>query len=127
MSFPFNPQQGLIVVRVGVVGPSGSAVLRLALDTGATGTAIDTGLLVSLGYDPSLATTLVRVTTGSGVAFAPLLTVLKLSALGHDHVNFPVLCLALPPSASVDGLLGLDFLRGRILTLDFQAGQITLS
>lgn len=38
MSFPFDPQQGLIIVPVELWGPSGSAILRLALDTGATGT-----------------------------------------------------------------------------------------
>ena len=35
MSFPFDPQQGLIIVPVELWGPSGSAVLRLALGTGA--------------------------------------------------------------------------------------------
>lgn len=35
MSFPFDPQQGLIIVPTELWGPSGSAILRLALDTGA--------------------------------------------------------------------------------------------
>jgi hypothetical protein len=35
-------------------GPSGSAVLRLALDTGATSTVVNVGLVVALGYDPAL-------------------------------------------------------------------------
>jgi hypothetical protein len=39
MSFSFNPRQGLIVVRAELFGSSGSSVLRLALDTGATYTA----------------------------------------------------------------------------------------
>jgi hypothetical protein len=34
MNFPFAPQQGLVIVRAELWGPSGSAVLRLALDTG---------------------------------------------------------------------------------------------
>ncbi len=38
-----------------------------------------------------------------------------------------VLCHTLPPSATVDGLLGLDFFRGHQLTVDFQTGQITLT
>jgi hypothetical protein len=33
----------------------------------------------------------------------------------------------LPPGAGVDGLLGLDFLRGQSLTIDFRSGEITLS
>lgn len=53
MSLPFEPDSGLIIVRAAVDGPSGSAILRLALDTGATGTLINVGMLVALGYDPA--------------------------------------------------------------------------
>ena len=71
MSIPFNPQHGLVIVRAAVEGPSGSAVLRLALDTGATGTVINVGMLVALGYDPALVPERIQVTTGSGVEFVP--------------------------------------------------------
>ena len=37
-----------------------------------------------------------------------------------------VVCHTLPPSAGVDGLLGLDFLRNSRLTIDFRSGQIVL-
>ena len=37
MSHTFNPDRGLVVVQAEVSGPSGSMVLRLALDTGVTG------------------------------------------------------------------------------------------
>jgi hypothetical protein len=33
----------------------------------------------------------------------------------------------LPPTAPVDGLLGLDFVRSQQLTIDFRAGQIELA
>jgi hypothetical protein len=32
MSFPFDPEQGLVIVRAELWGPAGSAVLRLAID-----------------------------------------------------------------------------------------------
>jgi hypothetical protein len=32
MSFPFDPKQGLVIVRAELWGPAGSAVLRSALD-----------------------------------------------------------------------------------------------
>jgi hypothetical protein len=38
-----------------------------------------------------------------------------------------VLSHALPPTTGIDGLLGLDFLRGSVLTIDFQNGQIDLA
>ncbi len=41
MSFSFDPGDGLVVVNVELKGPSGSAILRLALDTGASTTLIN--------------------------------------------------------------------------------------
>lgn len=52
MSYSFNPERGLVVVHAEVFGPSGSIVLRLALDTGATGTMINVAPLTAIGYDP---------------------------------------------------------------------------
>ena len=127
MSLPFAPQSGLIIVGVTIEGPSGSAVLRLALDTGATGTLINVGMLVALGYDPALVPERIQVTTGSGVEFAPRITLDKIVALGHERTHFPVLGHTLPPSASIDGLLGLDFMRGQTLTVDFRTGTLTLT
>lgn len=127
MSFPFDPQRGLVIVRAELWGPSGSAVLRLALDTGATSTVVNVGMLVALGLDPALAPDRVQVTTGSGVEFAPRLTLHKMVALGLERASFPVLAHTLPPSAGVDGLLGLDFFRGQGLTVDFRNGQVTLT
>ncbi len=49
MSIPFDPQHRLVIVRAAVDGPSGSAVLRLALDTGATGTVHQRGDAGSFG------------------------------------------------------------------------------
>ncbi len=54
MSFPFNANEGLVIVRTEVTGPSGVAVLRLALNTGATSTLINAAMLVSIGYDPAI-------------------------------------------------------------------------
>jgi predicted aspartyl protease len=127
MSFAFEPQQGLIIIRAELWGPSGSAVLRLALDTGATGTVVNVGMLVAVGYDPALVPDRIQVTTGSGVEFVPRVILDKLEALGHERTGFPVLCHTLPPSAGVDGLLGLDFFRGQSLTIDFRNGRVTLA
>lgn len=55
MSYSFNPQRILVVVQAELFGPSGSIVLRLALDTGATGTMINIAPLTTIGYDASLA------------------------------------------------------------------------
>lgn len=66
------------------------------------------------------------MTTGSGVEFVPRVKLDKIEALGRERKDFPVLCHTLPTSASVDGLLGLDFFRGLNLNVDFGGGRITL-
>ena len=126
MSATFDPREGLIIVPFEVWGPAGSAVLRLALDTGATVTVLSIAMLVAVGYDPALSPTRVQVTTGSGVEYAPRVTLSRILGLGQERVDFPVLGHTLPPSAGIDGLIGLDFFRDRNLVIDFRAGQITI-
>jgi hypothetical protein len=88
---------------------------------------IRTGSLAQAGYDPSQAQTRVGVTTVSGVLWLPQLPVIRFKALGQERRNFSVLAHTLPPTAFFDGLLGLDFFRGQMLTSDFRQGQILLS
>lgn len=123
----FNAASGLIIVVVEVWGPGGSRLARLALDTGATASVIDAAILVSIGYDPALAPSRARMTTGSGVEFVPLLPVDRIKALDQERAQFPLIGHTLPPSAGVDGVLGLDFIRGQCLTIDFRSGQLTLA
>jgi hypothetical protein len=49
-----------------------------------------------------------------------------MEALGQTRTHFPVIAHTLPPSAPVDGVLGLDFFRNQELTIDFRKGMITL-
>lgn len=100
--------------------------MRLALDTGATTTLLNWDIAVIAGYDPALIVERTQITTGSGVEFCPLLRVEMLEALGQRRKQFKVLCHTLPPSARVDGLLGLDFLRSRDLWVNFRTGVLTL-
>ncbi len=80
-----------------------------------------------LGLRPGERVDSVPMTTGSAVISVPRLVLTRLTALGHHRFGLPVRGYTLPASASVSGLLGLDFLRDRVLTLDFRAGEITLT
>ena len=126
MSHPFDPARGLIVVRTELHGPLADVGLNLALDTGASQTMINVIPLTLAGYLPGGAEEHVEITTGSGVAYAPRVPVLRVSALGHEKTEFPVLAHTLPPSAGIDGLLGLDFMQDRILRVDFRQSLISL-
>ena len=126
MSFPFDSKAGLIVIPVRLSGPTGDTIARLALDTGATGTVVNWDLAVLLGYDPAIVPDRVQMTTGSGVEFVPRIEIRKVEAIGQERLDFPVLCHTLPPSATVDGVLGLDFFRGWRLVVDFRIGLVTV-
>jgi len=126
MTLPFDPRSGLIIIPTRVSGPTRDTIVRLALDTGATGTAVSLDIMVLLGYDPAAAPDRRQVTTGSGIMFVPRLIVDKIAALGQERHQFPILCHTLPPTATVDGVLGLDFFRTRKLLIDFQLGVVTL-
>ena len=126
MNFRFDPKLGLVIVKLELSGPFGDVILSVALDTGATGTLINQSRLIYVGYDPAAQSDRMQIVTGSGVEFVPRITVSKIAALGQERNDFPVLGHTLPPNAGVDGLLGLDFFRGRALNIDFRLGQINL-
>ena len=126
MSQAFNAQRGLILIPAALEGPSGTVLLRLALDTGATDTLIGSGALAGVGYGPAQTSTHVRANTAGGTVSMSRLTVLRLKALGQERTGLPVLAHSLP-GMTFDGLLGLDFFRGQTLTIDFRAGQVSLS
>jgi len=123
----FNAQHGLIIVHVTLYGPTGDTQAFLALGTGATSTVVSKEILVSVGYAPDAQPKTVRMTTGSGIESASRINIDKMEALRQERLAFSVVAHTLPPTASVDGVLGLDFLRNHILTLDFQKSEITLA
>ena len=125
-SFPFNGSIGPIIVEASLSGPLGQADLRLVLDTGATISLIRSTLLLAVGHDPDASADRVTTAMGNGVLLVPRIVVNRLACLGRNRLAFPVLSHALPPVAGVDGLLGLDFFRETVLTLDFPAGRIQL-
>ncbi|HEX6963605.1 MAG TPA: aspartyl protease family protein [Lacipirellula sp.] len=127
MTYRFDAGGGLIVVAAEIEGPTGSAIVRMALDTGATCTLVNSLILVAAGYDLALAKDRIEVTTGSGVEYAAKVELTKMAALGMKRYELPVLAHTLPPSAGVDGLLGIDFFAGRTLTINFASGELGVS
>ena len=107
-------------------GPAGDVVVRLAPDTGATATLLNWDVLVLLGYDPAVTKKRIQITTGSGVEFVPRIPIERIEAMGKEQRDLQVVCHTLPPTASVDGLLDLDFFRGQRLIVDFRAGLVTV-
>ena len=125
MKFSFKSDYGLIFLEARLYGKKRDVALILALDTGATGTVISAKRLDEAGYDLENFDDEIYITTGSGIISVPKITIEKLTALGETKADFTVIAHDLPPTASVDGVLGLDFLRGHILNIDFKIGEIT--
>lgn len=127
MTFSFNPKEGLILITVCFYGPNGNLSTNLALDTGAVQTMMSWELLVLLGYDPAGISERIQLTTASGIEFVPQMTLSRIEALGIARENFSLLCHSLPESASVDGVLGLDFFRDHKLQIDFREGKLLVN
>ena len=120
MSFKFDPTRQLIVVKVRILGPGGDTTIHLALDTGASSTLIGWDALAVVGYQPADAIGQVQMTTGSATQLVPRIRLKQLDALGKRRRALEIIAHTLPTGASVDGLLGLDFIRKSRLTLDFR-------
>lgn len=121
----FDTKSRLILVRAIVFGPLGRANLRLAVDTGASRTTIDPIRLEAVGLAASSSETH-KFTTASGIELAPLVTVPRLKSIETEQIGLQVLAYRLPPRATFDGLLGLDFFRDKRLQIDFRRGTIGL-
>ena len=126
MSFRFNPRGDLIILPARLYRGNHPEVVRLALDSGATRTVISRQIAQYLGYEPAASQEQARIITGSGTVSVPLLSVDRIEALGKAATNMRILCHTLPSRAAIDGVLGLDFLRGERLVVDFRAGLLAL-
>ena len=107
-------------------GPTDGGTFRFALDSGPTSTTMDAKQMMTLGYFPKAVGRAVSVATGSRMEVGYVVPVARLTALERSRSDFPVVCLSLPAAAGIDGVIGLDFLRGHVLKIDFNAGLISL-
>ena len=125
---PFDSTKSLIIINMAIEGPNDGElrILPVAFDTGASFTIIPWDIAISLGYDPAGVIQRVRIVTGSGVEYAPVITLRKLTAIGESIANIKVLCHDLPEDSKVDGLLGLNFLRHFDIDISFSKGTVEI-
>lgn len=82
--------------------------------------------IAEIGYSQAGKESNIEVATGGGKVNVWELELLSLTALGNTKERFPVLAVPIPEEATFDGVIGKDFFRGRILTIDFRNGTIDL-
>lgn len=121
----FLRKGGAIIVR-GRAGRRRKAVTMI-LDTGATLTAVSPETAVRLGLKPPPGAPMVEVRTASGPAKYPAAVLDRLS-LGRAKVrNLTVLICGPCAHAGLSGLLGLNFIRHFVLTIDERRSRLTFT
>ncbi|MBU1598954.1 retroviral-like aspartic protease family protein [bacterium] len=120
-----DAHSGLIVLDTEVKGIK-TRFLKMALDTGCTLTVIPWNIAITVGCDPARSKETVKMVTGSGIEFAPVVTLKSLKALGQEVKNINVVCHNLPEESLVDGLLGLNFLSNFDILIKFREGILKI-
>ncbi|MBI2925221.1 MAG: retropepsin-like domain-containing protein [Verrucomicrobia bacterium] len=123
LNIPFEYREGLIWLNVGA--PGGSENLVFLLDSGAARSVFDTHTARRLGLRPTVPVKVrgVRAETDGFLTEAVAVRVgalrFKTGFLAVDLGRLSDAC-----HRRIDGLLGADFFRGRILQIDFAAQQL---
>ena len=126
MNHVFMPGTGPIVLPVRLLGPKCELVVRLVLDTGATMTMIRRNTLLAAGYVTGIAELTHQIHSATGTQTVEVVHVERIATLGAERTDHVVACHDLPADIPVHGILGLDFLQGHRLTIDFNAGLLSL-
>lgn len=108
----------------------GKYAIRLALDTAATHTTIDSNILYFSGYDLKSAIGEREIETSNGIIEVEVFNVGELECLGITKTNFEVQVYdfkAHGVQSDYDGVIGLDFLIENKICIDFRSGEITIS
>jgi hypothetical protein len=100
---------------------------RLAIDTAATHTTIDSNILFLAGYELKNTIDEVEVETANGIIVNEIFEVKEFSSIGITKKNFKVEVydfIAHGITSEYDGVIGLDFLMGSLISFDFKKFQI---
>jgi len=100
---------------------------KLLIDTGASYTMVSDRLVRSIS-DCSLEELPRRaILTANGSMTAPVIPVPWMNCFGDRVEQFPILACALPTTAFIDGLLGMDFLGHCRAVIDVHQAEIYVS
>jgi predicted aspartyl protease len=116
-------EDDLIIVTARI----GNSVLDLVLDTGASHTFINFGVLIKEGYRVGDTKGLVPVETANGIIYANRYMISKMSGLGIVKENFEVTSYIFDdPETNYQGVIGLDFFDKMKFCIDLDKNEINL-
>ena len=125
---PFDPRAELIWIGASVTGPDAKPLELLGvLDYGTPQTIIERSIAEAIGFseDQKIGDAVFRGVAGPPVRGYRVIAS-EFKAFGRSIKDFEIICLELTEDLEVEGLIGLDFLRGLKVTTDFREGLITL-
>jgi len=124
-SYPFRreTEDELILIEA-VIGGSD---LDLILDSGASHTVVDFGILIDQGFRIGDTKGLIPIDTANGILYVNRFILPKFSALGISKQNFEVTSYLFDNiENNYQGILGLDFLEGTKFCIDLEENEITI-
>jgi len=122
---PIN--EGDVIIVNAII--EGKFEFRLALDTAATHTTIDSNVLYFSGYELKNSKGEKEVETSNGIIVVELYDIEELESLGIYRTNFEVQVydfLAHNIASDYDGVIGLNFLKDHKFCIDLRSGEITI-
>lgn len=112
---------------IAVTGRIGNSVVDLVLDTGASHTFINFGILIKEGYRMGDTKGLVPIETANGIIYANRFDVSNFSVLGITKKSFEVTSYIFDdPEDNYQGVIGLDFLAGTKFCIDMDSSEISI-
>lgn len=126
--FEFEPpfDDEVIIVEATI---SQRFTFRLALDTAATHTTIDSNMLFMAGFELKNSKGEVEIETSNGIVVVETYDLNSFEALGHTKTNFEVQVydfLAHGILSDYHGIIGLDFLRNIPFCINIDEGWIDI-
>ena len=126
-TFDLLNDQSVIIVYASI---KGKYKLRLALDTAATHTTIDSNVLYFTGYELKNSKGEFEIETANGIIIVERFDLEEFDCLGITKTNFEVQVydfLAHGITSDYDGVVGLDFLREHKFCIDIIKGEVTVN
>ncbi len=105
----------------------GNTIVDLVLDTGASHTFIDFGILINEGFRLSDTKGLVQVETANGIINSNTFVLRNMSALGITKTDFEITSYLFDdPENNFKGVIGLDFLAEKKFCIDLKRNKLTV-
>jgi predicted aspartyl protease len=126
MRYPFKREHPDDLILVSIV-IDGRYKLRVAVDTAAPHTVLDSNALYMVGYELRESIASEPVETANGVISTDIFRLTKLQSLGIERKDFDIQVydfLAHGVLSDYHGLLGLDFFENETLCFDFLRNEL---